>query len=87
MSVDPESVAPEPPLAASTSPPAAGTDANRSTASAPAVETTSPPTGKRGFTFPSAYTVLFLLLIVVAALTWIIPAGQYDRQDGQPVPN
>ncbi|MEQ9491321.1 MAG: YfcC family protein [Alphaproteobacteria bacterium] len=29
--------------------------------------------------FPSAYTILFLLIIVVAALTWIIPAGSYDR--------
>ncbi len=30
--------------------------------------------------FPTAYTILFLLIILVAALTWIIPAGQYDRQ-------
>ena len=30
--------------------------------------------------FPSAHTILFLLIIVIAALTWIIPAGQYDRQ-------
>src|SRR5690554_204640 len=29
--------------------------------------------------FPTAYTVLFLLIAVIAALTWIIPAGQYDR--------
>jgi len=29
--------------------------------------------------FPTAYTILFLLLIFVAALTWIIPAGSYDR--------
>ncbi|WP_084708243.1 YfcC family protein [Marinobacter psychrophilus] len=29
--------------------------------------------------FPTAYTILFLLIIFVAALTWIIPAGQYDR--------
>ncbi|NWN91949.1 YfcC family protein [Marinobacter adhaerens] len=29
--------------------------------------------------FPTAYTILFLLIILVAALTWIIPAGQYDR--------
>ena len=40
------------------------------------------------FTFPSAYTVLFALLVVMAALTWVIPAGQYDRgTDGQPIPN
>ncbi len=29
--------------------------------------------------FPSAYTILFLLICVVAAATWIIPAGEYDR--------
>ena len=29
--------------------------------------------------FPSAYTILFGLIILMAALTWIIPAGQYDR--------
>lgn len=29
--------------------------------------------------FPTAYTILFALIVLVAALTWIIPAGQYDR--------
>ncbi len=29
--------------------------------------------------FPTAYTILFALIIFVAALTWLIPAGQYDR--------
>jgi uncharacterized ion transporter superfamily protein YfcC len=29
--------------------------------------------------FPTAYTILFVLIIFVAALTWVIPAGQYDR--------
>ncbi|PVA08969.1 C4-dicarboxylate ABC transporter [Pelagivirga sediminicola] len=29
--------------------------------------------------FPTAYTILFLLIVVIAALTWIIPAGQYER--------
>ena len=29
--------------------------------------------------FPTAYTILFLLIIAVAALTWVIPAGKYDR--------
>lgn len=33
-----------------------------------------------GFRFPTAFTILFVLIAVVAALTWIIPAGQYDRQ-------
>ena len=29
--------------------------------------------------FPTAFTILFGLIVVVAALTWIIPAGQYER--------
>jgi uncharacterized ion transporter superfamily protein YfcC len=29
--------------------------------------------------FPTAYSILFVLIILVAALTWIIPAGQYER--------
>ena len=29
--------------------------------------------------FPTAYTVLFLLIVLVAALTWVIPAGKYER--------
>ena len=29
--------------------------------------------------FPTAYTILFLLIVLVAVLTWVIPAGQYDR--------
>lgn len=35
--------------------------------------------------FPTAYTILFLLIILVAALTWIVPAGQYDRQMNEEV--
>ncbi|MDO6499892.1 YfcC family protein [Photobacterium sanguinicancri] len=31
------------------------------------------------FKFPSAYTILFGLIAFVALLTWIVPAGQYDR--------
>jgi uncharacterized ion transporter superfamily protein YfcC len=30
--------------------------------------------------FPTAYTILYLLIVFVAALTWIIPAGQYERR-------
>src|SRR5512147_2831529 len=42
---------------------------------------------KKKFTFPTAFTILFLLLIVIAAATWIIPAGSYDyNADGQPIP-
>jgi uncharacterized ion transporter superfamily protein YfcC len=31
------------------------------------------------FRFPTAYTILFGLIVLIAALTWIIPAGQYER--------
>jgi uncharacterized ion transporter superfamily protein YfcC len=42
---------------------------------------------KRGFSLPSAYTILFVLIVIVAALTWVIPAGQYDVDaDGEPIP-
>lgn len=30
---------------------------------------------------PSAYSILFLIIIFVAILTWIVPAGQYDYVD------
>jgi len=33
---------------------------------------------KSRFRFPSAFTILFGLIIIVAILTWIVPAGQYD---------
>ena len=48
---------------------------------------TTPGPDRHGFTFPTAYTILFLLLIVMAVLTWIIPAGQYElNPDGAPIP-
>ena len=31
------------------------------------------------FKFPSAYTVLMAIIVFIAALTYIVPAGQYDR--------
>lgn len=33
--------------------------------------------------FPTAYTILFGLIILMAALTWILPAGQYERVANQ----
>ena len=44
----------------------------------PAAPDAAPPV-KTGFRFPSAFTILFALIILVAALTWIIPAGLYER--------
>ena len=37
------------------------------------------PTAQVADRFPSAYTILFALIVLMAALTWIVPAGQYDR--------
>src|SRR5512139_3602756 len=43
---------------------------------------------KRKFTFPSAFTILFLLLVLIALATWLVPAGSYDyNADGEPIPN
>ena len=40
----------------------------------------------KGFQFPSAFTILIFLTVVVAILTWFIPAGQYERDDeGKPI--
>jgi hypothetical protein len=43
---------------------------------------------KSKFTFPTAYTILALLLVIVALLTFVIPAGKYDTnpEDGAPIP-
>ncbi len=38
------------------------------------------------FHMPTAYTILFLLLFLVAAATWVIPAGEYQRQGEDEVP-
>lgn len=40
---------------------------------------TEQQSGNLASRFPTAYTILFLLIVLVAALTWIIPAGKYDR--------
>lgn len=45
-----------------------------------------PAPAKRGFKLPSAYTILFLLIVLTAIATWLIPAGSYDYQDGSPLP-
>jgi uncharacterized ion transporter superfamily protein YfcC len=42
---------------------------------------------KKKFTFPTAFTILFLLLILIAAATWFVPAGSYDYdEEGAPIP-
>jgi len=42
---------------------------------------------KHGFSLPSAYTILFILIVLAAIATWIVPAGAYNLDaDGAPVP-
>ena len=42
---------------------------------------------KSRFTLPSAYTILFALIVLAAIATWIVPAGTYNiGPDGSPVP-
>ena len=41
---------------------------------------------KKSFKFPTAFTILFLLIIVVVIATWVVPAGQYElNADGEPI--
>ena len=36
---------------------------------------------RRHFKMPSSFTVLYILIVLLAILTWIIPAGQYQVND------
>jgi uncharacterized ion transporter superfamily protein YfcC len=46
-----------------------------------------PEEPKRRFTLPSAYTILFALIVLMAIATWLIPAGSYQLdKDGAPIP-
>jgi len=53
-----------------------------------AAATASPePGGGRRFALPSAYTIFFVLIVIMAALTYVVPAGKYDlNADGEPIP-
>jgi uncharacterized ion transporter superfamily protein YfcC len=45
------------------------------------------PGKKQRFSLPSAYTILFILIVLAAIATWIVPAGTYDLdEEGSPVP-
>jgi uncharacterized ion transporter superfamily protein YfcC len=49
--------------------------------------TTAPTKKQRSFQLPSAYTILFGLIVLMAIATWLIPAGTYDvDKDGSPIP-
>src|SRR3989442_8440498 len=50
-------------------------------------EKKGPAEKKKGFQFPSTFAILFGLTILVAILTWIIPAGVYNlNAEGNPEP-
>ena len=38
------------------------------------------------FKMPNSFTTLFIIIILVAVMTWIIPAGQYEVADGNFIP-
>jgi uncharacterized ion transporter superfamily protein YfcC len=45
------------------------------------------PAKRSRFALPSAYTILFALIVLAAIATWIVPAGTYDLDaEGSPVP-
>jgi uncharacterized ion transporter superfamily protein YfcC len=47
----------------------------------------APDEQKSRFALPSAYTILFGLIVVAAIATWIVPAGTYNlTEDGAPIP-
>ncbi|MGW6406843.1 YfcC family protein [Streptomyces vinaceus] len=51
----------------------------------PLPEAQEPPPAKK-FAFPSALTILALVTVAVWALAFLVPAGQYDRdEDGAPI--
>ena len=39
----------------------------------------------RKFKFPSAYTILMFLTLLMAGLTWIVPAGQYEMEKNETI--
>jgi uncharacterized ion transporter superfamily protein YfcC len=39
----------------------------------------TPPDVPSKWHFPNAFTILFALIVLVAGLTWVIPAGRYAR--------
>lgn len=42
---------------------------------------------RHGFRLPSAYTILFALIVLMAIATWLVPAGAYKLdKEGSPIP-
>jgi uncharacterized ion transporter superfamily protein YfcC len=47
----------------------------------------APPEQKSRFSLPSAYTILFALIVLAAIATWVIPAGVYNLNElGETIP-
>ena len=43
---------------------------------------------KKKIRMPSAFSILFIIIIIVALLTWFVPAGNYEyTEDNAPIPN
>ena len=38
---------------------------------------------KKAFKMPHGYVVIFMILIFVSIMTYVIPAGQYDRIENE----
>lgn len=36
---------------------------------------------KRPLRVPHVYTIIFALMVIFAALTWVVPSGSFERQD------
>ena len=34
---------------------------------------------RKGFNFPHVYIMFLLVMLLVIALSWIVPSGQYER--------
>lgn len=37
---------------------------------------------KKGFKMPSSYTILMIIIAIMAVMTWFVPAGSYQKTDG-----
>lgn len=36
---------------------------------------------KKRFIIPHTFTIIFLLIVLMAILTWIVPSGEFSRED------
>ena len=43
-------------------------------------EETKGKSRRHRFHLPHVYTIIFLLMVVFAVLTWIVPSGSYERK-------